>query len=229
MRLRFMVSLQKVTFVMAMVGLSLLVIGKISSGQERKIDALYLELDKKYRIPEQWTVLPFELEDPYKRIKNGPPLVNIIHKAKVEWLSRWVANPRAVVPNAKMPNLGLEFEEIKAIIAYLGSIAEKEVPQVSWDAFLLKKEEELSEDEYDKMDKVYNNGKGVWGRARCTICHPIKGVGGNVGVGPDLGEITTKVNRNWLYDWLSNTKSHFPDTMMAQYRFNDAEIGRAHV
>lgn len=219
-----MVSLQKVTFVMAMVGLSLLVIGKISSGQERKIDALYLELDKKYRIPEQWTVLPFELEDPYKRIKNGPPLVNIIHKAKVEWLSRWVANPRAVVPNAKMPNLGLEFEEIKAIIAYLGSIAEKEVPQVSWDAFLLKKEEELSEDEYDKMDKVYNNGKGVWGRARCTICHPIKGVGGNVGVGPDLGEITTKVNRNWLYDWLSNTKSHFPDTMMAQYRFNDADV-----
>lgn len=224
MRLRFMVSLQKVTFVMAMVGLSLLVIGKISSGQERKIDALYLELDKKYRIPEQWTVLPFELEDPYKRIKNGPPLVNIIHKAKVEWLSRWVANPRAVVPNAKMPNLGLEFEEIKAIIVYLGSIAEKEVPQVSWDAFLLKKEEELSEDEYDKMDKVYNNGKGVWGRARCTICHPIKGVGGNVGVGPDLGEITTKVNRNWLYDWLSNTKSHFPDTMMAQYRFNDADV-----
>ena len=224
MRLRFMVSLQKVTFVMAMVGLSLLVIGKISSGQERKIDALYLELDKKYRIPEQWTVLPFELEDPYKRIKNGPPLVNIIHKAKVEWLSRWVANPRAVVPNAKMPNLGLEFEEIKAIIAYLGSIAEKEVPQVPWDAFLLKKEEELSEDEYDKMDKVYNNGKGVWGRARCTICQPIKGVGGNVGVGPDLGEITTKVNRNWLYDWLSNTKSHFPDTMMAQYRFNDADV-----
>lgn len=224
MRLRSIVSLHKITFVVAMVCLSLAVFDKVSIGQERKIDALYLELDKKYRIPEQWTVLPFELEDPYKRIKNGPPLVNIIHKAKVEWLSRWIANPKAVVPNAKMPNLGLDFEEIKAVIAYLGSIAEKEVPQISWDAFLLKKEEELSDDEYDKMDKVYNSGKGVWGRARCTICHPIKGVGGNVGVGPDLGEITTKINRNWLYDWLSNTKSHFPDTMMAQYRFNDADV-----
>lgn len=224
MRLRSIVSLRKITFVVTVVCLSVPVFGKLSFGQERKIDALFLELDKKYRIPEQWTVLPFELEDPYKRIKNGPPLVNIIHKARVEWLSRWIANPKAVVPNAKMPNLGLDFEEIKAVITFLGSIAEKEAPQVSWDAFLLKKEDDLSDDEYDKMDKIYNSGKGVWGRARCTICHPIKGVGGNVGVGPDLGEITTKINRNWLYDWLGNTKSHFPDTMMAQYRFTDADV-----
>ncbi|HQU31479.1 MAG: c-type cytochrome [Planctomycetia bacterium] len=185
---------------------------------------MFLELDKKYRLPEQWSVLPFELEDPYKRVKNGPPLVNVIYKAKVEWLSRWIANPKKVVANAKMPNLGLDFDEIKAVIVFLSSIAENDVPQVTWDEFLLKKEDDLSEDEYDKMDKVYNAGKGVWGRARCTICHPIKGVGGNVGVGPDLGEITTKINRNWLHSWLGNTKSHFPDTMMAQYRFTDQDV-----
>jgi len=196
----------------------------ISFGQERKIDNMFLELDKKYRLPEQWSVLPFELEDPYKRVKNGPPLVNVIYKAKVEWLSRWIANPKKVVANAKMPNLGLDFDEIKAVIVFLSSIAENDVPQVTWDEFLLKKEDDLSEDEYDKMDKVYNAGKGVWGRARCTICHPIKGVGGNVGVGPDLGEITTKINRNWLHSWLGNTKSHFPDTMMAQYRFTDQDV-----
>ncbi|MBM4067314.1 MAG: c-type cytochrome, partial [Planctomycetes bacterium] len=43
-------------------------------------------------------------------------------------------------------------------------------------------------------------------------------------VGPDLGEITTKINRNWLYDWLGNTKTHFPDTMMAQFRFTDSDL-----
>jgi len=224
MRLRSLASLQKGLFIMALVCIPCMVFLKVSIGQEKKIDALYLDLDKKYRIPEQWTVLPFELEDPYKRVKNGPPLTNVINKANVEWISRWIANPKKVVPNAKMPNLGLDFDEIKAVIAYLGSIAEKGLPQVTWEAFLLKKEDELSEDEYDKMDKVYNNGKGVWGRARCTICHPIKGLGGNVGVGPDLGEITTKINRNWLYDWLGNTKSHFPDTMMAQFRFTDSDL-----
>ena len=199
-------------------------VGNVSYSEERKIDALFLDLDKKYRIPEHWGILPFELEDPYKRIKNGPPLTNVINKANVEWISRWIANPKKVVPNAKMPNLGLDFEEIKAVIVYLGSILEKEVPQISWDSNLLKKEDDLSDEEYDRVDKLFNEGKGVWGRARCTICHPIKGVGGNVGVGPDLGEITTKINRNWLYSWLGNTKSHFPDTMMAQFRFSDNDV-----
>ena len=45
-----------------------------------------------------------------------------------------------------------------------------------------------------------------------------------MGVGPDLGAITTKINRNWLYDWLRDTKGHFPDTMMAQFRFNDSDL-----
>lgn len=223
MRLKSIISLHKI-LLMTVVCMPLTVFCTISFGQDRKIDTLYLELDMKYRIPEQWSVLPIELEDPYKRVKNGPPLVNVIHKANVGWLSRWIANPKKTVQNAKMPNLGLNFDEIKAVIVYLNSIAVKDVPEVTWEGFLLKKEDELSDEEYEKMDKVFNNGKGVWGRARCTICHPIKGSGGNVGVGPDLGEITTKINRNWLYDWLSNTKSHFPDTMMAQYRFTDNDV-----
>jgi mono/diheme cytochrome c family protein len=214
----------KITILIAGACLSLVTFLNASFGQERKIDSLYLELNEKYQMPDEWNVLPIELEDPYKRIKNGPPLTNIINKAKVEWISRWIANPKKVIPNAKMPNLGLTFDEIKAIMVYLGSIPDKEVPQVAWDAFLLKNEDDLDDDEYDEMEKVYNSGKGVWGRARCTICHPIKGVGGNVGVGPDLGEITTKVGRNWLYSWIENPKEHFPDTMMAQFRFSDNEI-----
>lgn len=226
MRIKSMVCLPRIKISLLIAGacLSLTTFLHASFGQERKIDSMYLELDKKYRVPDEWTILPLELEDPYKRVKNGPPLTNVINKAKVEWISQWIANPKKVVPNAKMPNLGLNFDEIKAIIAYLSSLPDKETPQVSWDAFLLKKEDDLSEDEYDKMDKIYNAGKGVWGRARCTICHPIKGLGGNVGVGPDLGEITTKVGRNWLYDWIKNPKNHFPDTMMAQFRFSDSEV-----
>ncbi|MCF6149733.1 MAG: c-type cytochrome [Candidatus Kuenenia sp.] len=194
------------------------------SAQEGSIDPMYLEIDKKYQIPEGWSVLPLELEDPYKRIKNGPILTNVIHKANVEWISKWVANPKAVVPNAKMPDLGLEFDEIKAVIAYLGSIADDGISKVQWDDYLLKSEDDMTDEEYDNMDQVYQMGKGVWSRARCTICHPVKGLGGNVGVGPDLGRIVTKINRDWLHGWLTNTKEHFPDTMMAQFRFSDEEV-----
>lgn len=224
MRFRLLMRIQKVwlcTFFMFMSGSVIL---NVSFGEERKIEPMFLDLDNKYRMPAEWTELPFVLEDPYKRIKNGPPLTNIINKANVEWISRWIANPKKVVPNAKMPNLGLDFEEIKAVIVFLSSLKEKDVPQLTWEPYLMKTEDDLSDDEYDKVEKIYNIGKGVWGRARCTICHPIKGSGGNVGVGPDLGEITTKINRNWLYDWLGNTKSHFPDTMMAQFRFNDSDL-----
>ncbi len=224
MRLKLFVGLRSLAVFMFFACLSYVAFPCASFCQERKIDAHFLDLDKKYRIPEQWKMLPTELEDPYKRVKNGPPLTNVINKARVEWISRWIANPKKVVPNAKMPNLGLDFEEIKAVIVYLNSLVDKTVPEVVWDAYLLKKEDDLSEDEYDNMDKVFNGGKGVWGRARCTICHPIKGLGGNVGVGPDLGEITTKVGRNWLYNWIANPKNHFPDTMMAQYRFNDGDL-----
>ncbi|MGQ3684812.1 MAG: c-type cytochrome [Candidatus Loosdrechtia sp.] len=214
----------KMTILIAGVCLSLTTFLNVSFGQERKIEPLYLELNKKYQMPEEWTMLPIDLEDPYKRIKNGPPLANVVKKAKIEWISRWIANPKKVVPNAKMPNLGLTFDEIKAILVYLGSISDWETPQVVWDAFLLKDEDDLDDDEYDEMEKIYNTGKGVWGRARCTICHPIKGIGGNVGVGPDLGEITTKTGRNWLHYWIKDPKDYFSDTMMARFRFSDSEI-----
>jgi len=225
MLLNVMKKMYKKIFILPVVGCTFFAAGTcFVYAVEREIEPLFMELDKKYKIPDTWKELPFELEDPYKRIKNGPILTNVIYKANVEWISKWIANPKAVVPNAKMPDLGLEFEEIKAIIAYLGSIGEKNYESVEWDKYLLKPEDDMTDDEWFAMDEIFANGKGVWSRARCTICHPVKGKGGQVGVGPDLGEISTKINRDWLYSWLANTKEHFPDTMMAQYRYTDSEI-----
>src|SRR5574337_158802 len=99
MRLRLLVSLQKVWLFIALAVLPWAIFMNVSFGQERKIDSMFLDLDKKYRMPGEWTMLPFELEDPYKRVKNGPPLANVINKAKVEWISRWIANPKKVVSN----------------------------------------------------------------------------------------------------------------------------------
>ncbi|MEK6728627.1 MAG: hypothetical protein AABY76_01220, partial [Planctomycetota bacterium] len=107
MRLRPGILLYAISIVTMVTCLSWKLPSGVVFAQERKIDALFLELDKKYRLPEQWSQLPIDLEDPYKRIKNGPPLTNVINKAKVEWISRWIADPKKVVPNAKMPNLGL--------------------------------------------------------------------------------------------------------------------------
>jgi len=189
-----------------------------------KEEQFYLELEEQYNGKKVYKQLPFELDDPYKRSKNGPTLKNVIHKANKEWLKKWIANPPAMIPNAKMPVLMLSDDEIEAVIAYLTSIADKEFPKQKWDAYLMKSEDDMSDDEYDEMTALSDKGKGIWGRARCNLCHPVKGKGGNVGVGPDLGRLAEKVNRNWLYLWIKEPKSYFHSTQMSRYRFDDEEL-----
>jgi len=189
-----------------------------------KPDQFFLELEEKYRGDVKYKHLPLELDDPHKRSKNGPTLKNIIHKANKEWLKKWISNPLEMVPNARMPRLMLNDDEIEAVLAYLESIADKELPKQKWDSYLSKHEDDMSDEEYEKMDELVSAGKAVWGRARCNLCHPVKGEGGAVGVGPDLGTISEKINRDWLYLWIKEPKSYFHNTQMARYRFNDKEL-----
>lgn len=172
-----------------------------------------------------------EFESPYSRTKNGPPLTNIIHKVNKLWLYDWLKDPKHYNPDAKMPNLKLNNEEIIAVMSYLNSIADEKFPKVAWKDFLFKKDEEMTEQEFEEMDKLYSKGKAVWGQSRCSICHTIKGpekklVGGyvNLHVGIDLSKINTKINRNWLFHWIKDPKNYFPDTIMPRYRFSDEEI-----
>jgi mono/diheme cytochrome c family protein len=187
-------------------------------------DPVLLELEDMYRGDKKYIELPFELDDPHKRPKNGPTLKNIVHKANKEWLKKWISNPLEMVPNARMPRLMLNDDEIEAVLAYLESIADKELPKQKWDPYLQKSEDDMSDEEYEKMDELVSGGKAVWGRARCNLCHPVKGEGGAVGVGPDLGKISEKINRDWLYLWIKEPKSYFHNTQMARYRFDDTEL-----
>ena len=189
-----------------------------------KPDPLFLELEAKYRGDKDYKQLPFVPEDPHKRLKNGPTLKNVTHKANNEWLKKWISNPSEMVPNARMPRLMLSDDEIEAVLAYLTSIADKELPKQEWDPFLSKNEDDMTDDEYEKMDELVSGGKAIWGRARCNICHPVKGKGGAVGVGPDLGAVAAKVNRDWLYLWIKEPQGYFHQTQMSRYRFNDDEL-----
>ncbi len=208
--------------------LACIVLGCVSNrtvfAETPNLDHFFLELEEKYRGDIKYKQLPFNLNDPHKRPKNGPTLKNVIHKANKEWLKKWISNPSEMVPNARMPRLMLSDNEIEAVLAYLESIADKEFPKQKWDSYLMKSDEDMSDEEYEKMDELVSGGKAVWGRARCNICHPVKGKGGAVGVGPDLGTIAEKVNRDWLYLWIKEPKSYFHDTQMARYRFKDEEL-----
>ncbi|MDR4505970.1 MAG: c-type cytochrome [Candidatus Scalindua sp.] len=204
---------------------SIIVLTPLSIRAEANKDQkFYLEIEELYNGKKEYKQLPIQLEDPYDRSKNGPTLKNVIHKASKEWLKKWIDNPTSMIPNARMPRLMLSESEIEAVLAYLTSIADKDIPRQKWDEYLMKSEDDMTDDEYDEMNDLSDKGKGVWGRARCNICHPVKGKGGSVDVGPDLGRLAEKLNRDWLYMWIKEPKSHFRDTQMPRYRFSDDEI-----
>ena len=213
------------SFVIACVALGyILVSGRVVFAEPPKPDPLFLELEAMYRGDKDYKQLPFVPENPHKRLKNGPTLKNVTHKANKEWLKKWISNPGEMVPNARMPRLMLSDDEIEAVLAYLTSIADKELPKQEWEPYLLKNEDDMADDEYENMDELVSGGKAIWGRARCNICHPVKGKGGAVGVGTDLGAVAEKVNRDWLYLWIREPQSYFHQTQMPRYRFKDDEL-----
>src|SRR3989338_6379468 len=213
------------SFVIACIALGyILVSGRVVFAEPPKPDPLFLELEAMYRGDKDYKQLPFVPENPHKRLKNGPTLKNVTRKANKEWLKKWISNPGEMVPNARMPRLMLSDDEIEAVLAYLTSIADKELPKQEWEPYLLKNEDDMADDEYESMDELVSGGKAIWGRARCNICHPVKGKGGAVGVGTDLGAVAEKVNRDWLYLWIREPQSYFHQTQMPRYRFKDDEL-----
>ncbi len=209
-----------VTFFLLCIGFSQAVV----CAESAKSQQFYLDIEELYNGKKEYKKLPIELQNPYKRSKNGPTLKNVVHKANKEWLKKWIDNPPAMIPNARMPRLMLTGDEIDAVLAYLSSIADSDIPRQKWDEYLMKNEDDMTDDEYDQMSELSDKGKGVWGRARCNLCHPVKGKGGAVGVGPDLGRLAEKVNRDWLYSWIKEPKSYFHNTQMSRYRFSEDEL-----
>lgn len=172
------------------------------------------------------------LYNPYERLKNGPPLTNIFHKARPSWILAKLRDPKHH-PAARMPDFGFSDEDALDVMAYLESIAEPPPPPATqWPAWADKGFEELDDDELSEMFDLADRGKAVWGIARCTICHTVYGPGGNlvggfvdlrVG-GIDLQIAATKLNRDWLYRWLEEPKAYFPETLMPRFRFTEDEV-----
>ena len=127
------------SFVIACIALGyILVSGRVVFAEPPKPTLSFLELEAMYRGDKDYKHLPFVPEDPHKRLKNGPTLKNVTHKANKEWLKKWISNPGEMIPNARMPRLMLSDDEIEAVLAYLTSIGDKELPKQEWEPYLLK-------------------------------------------------------------------------------------------
>ena len=123
--------------------------------------------------------------------KVGPRLLRIASKVNPSWLYRWVKNPKEYLPKTRMPDFDFNDKDALAVTAYLLAASDKaykpEVKFVSGDAEKGKKEFEI---------------------VGCLACHELNGKGEFHG--PDLSNIASKVNADWLVSWVGNP-SHYND------------------
>lgn len=185
-----------------------------------------LSVAKSYAETKMGSAVNGGFYNPFNRAKHGPPLKNVTRKVEGAWIFDWIKNPKYYNPSVRMPYLMLEDDEVKSIMAYLASIADKDFPpKIQWPAYLTKPEEELTDEEKDGADQLVSAGMEVWRKAHCNICHARKGIGGLLKVAPDLGRFRAKIkNRDWLYFWIKNPRDYFPNTMMVQFELSDEEL-----
>ena len=137
-----------------------------------------------------------QLNDEGGRI--GPSLNRSSFNYTPEWLYAWISNPQNFRPGTRMPNLGLEPKEARAIASFLVSFQpeeeneEFEAPE-SWKQFL------SSGGDAKRGEKIFHDPEGI---ANCSKCHLVQGRGGTVG--PDLSFAGTSRTRKFLLESILN-------------------------
>jgi len=141
----------------------------------------------------------------------GPNLTEVGTKVNYTWLIEWLKDPKKYFETARMPLFDFSQEEAEAVADYLFSIT-------------VEARVDYPEEEIDW--ELSGEGKIIWRQSRCNICHATNRIGGahTKVYAPDLGKIGSKVSKDWLFNWIKDPKSYFPQTNMPRYRFTDDEI-----
>jgi mono/diheme cytochrome c family protein len=140
---------------------------------------------------------------------DAPPLTTLPVKTGGEWLRRWLRDPKAVDPNARMPHFQLSEPEIEALVHHLFNAAVP--PDLA--ARVAAAEHEPAGDAA--------NGKKLFSEGRCISCHTVEGKGN--ASAPELSKVASAATRGWLLAFLRDPQAFAPRTRMPRYHFSDAE------
>ncbi len=147
--------------------------------------------------------------------KIGPELNKLAHKTNPQWIYRWVKNPKDHNPHTRMPNFRLSDDQAEAVTAYLMDISSK--------------------NEFGYMKGAYAGGDAKRGKqlveaVGCQACHVLgentkvrELRGTSYDIAPELTRVGSKVNPDWIYDWIRNPRHYNPTTKMPNLRLSDGE------
>ncbi|MSR47597.1 MAG: c-type cytochrome [Planctomycetes bacterium] len=164
--------------------------------------------------------------DGFRRV--GPPLGHVAAKfADLDFMLKWVDNPQSFRPTTRMPAFfhrenratepGRDQAEITALVTFLYNLT---TPQA------LKSYP--GNGDADRGKKLFGEHGGVG----CLACHSIDDFpAGESKVdkldalrhGPELSGVGSKVKPDWLFTWLLDPKSLWPETNMPNLRLTESE------
>lgn len=139
----------------------------------------------------------------------APPLETIALKTGAAWLRAWLKDPRAVDPNAAMPNFHLSDEDITELSNALFG----RTPPPALAAAIATAAAEPPGDPAA--------GKKLFSESRCITCHTVEGRGN--GSAPELSKIASASTRGWLLAFLRDPHAFNPRTPMPQYGFTPTQ------
>lgn len=148
----------------------------------------------------------------------GPSLDVSARKLRQDWVKEFLEDPRAygkIYPFTpyRMPNLGLEPEEIEGVLAVFGQVSGRGYPEPAEAAPALSAQ-------------LADKGK-LYYFLKCTECHNLGGVIPTPLAkqqGPDLINVANRLRYTWIPEWVEKPQAVYPGTAMIDTNLSSGEI-----
>ncbi|MCP3918372.1 MAG: c-type cytochrome [bacterium] len=148
----------------------------------------------------------------------GPSLDVSAKKLRFDWIKTFLEDPRAagaIYPFRpyRMPDLGLEADEIEAVLALLAEVAGREYPEAP--------------EPVPAIDPDVAAAGTLFYVIKCAECHNLGSVIPTPLAkqqGPDLINVSQRLRFDWIADWVANPLSVYPGTAMVDTNLTDEEI-----
>jgi mono/diheme cytochrome c family protein len=166
----------------------------------------------------------------------GPDLTNVGNKTSLEWIFKWLKEPRTLTDNTgnvlangyeseeepRMPRFRLNDADIRDLSYFLSAQKSQPIEPYKFDARVVAA--------WEKKTEIEDQGQISFKEMFCSTCHSLAVVragetqliGGDIG--PELTKVASKINSDWLIYWLRNPQAYLSHSLMPRYGWSDEDL-----